>query len=256
MLALSLLSAACTLAVAFLSARTAAGLARDLRRYVFRKVESFSNAEFDKFSTASLITRSTNDITQIQMVVIIMVRMVFYAPIMGVGGVIRAIGKSSSMWWIIALAVMVLLIMIVTIFSVSLPTFKIMQKLIDRLNLVTRENLSGMMVIRSFNMQKFEEKRFDKANIDLTSTSLFVNRVMVVMMPAMMLIMNGLVLLIIWVGSHQVAQSAMQVGDMMAFMQYAIQIVFAFLMLSMLFIFLPRAAVSGDRVADVLAVEP
>ena len=256
MLLFSLLSGVCTVTVGYLSAKTAAGLARDLRESVFKKVENFSSTEFDKFSTASLITRSTNDITQIQMVVIIMVRMVFYAPIMGVGGVIRAIGKSSSMWWIIAVAVMVLLIMIVTIFAISLPRFKIIQKLIDRLNLVTRENLSGMMVIRSFNMQQFEEKRFDRANNDLTATNLFVNRVMVVMMPGMMLIMNGLTLLILWVGSHQVAQSSMQVGDMMAFMQYAIQIVFSFLMLSMLFIFLPRAAVSGDRVADVLAVEP
>jgi ATP-binding cassette, subfamily B, multidrug efflux pump len=256
MLLFSLLSGVCTVAVGYLSAKTASGLARDLREKVFKKVESFSNTEFDKFSTASLITRSTNDITQIQMVVIIMVRMVFYAPIMGIGGVIRAIGKSSNMWWIIAVAVMLLLIMIATIFAVALPKFKIIQKLIDRLNLVTRENLSGMMVIRSFNMQKFEEKRFDKANADLTATSLFVNRVMVVMMPAMMLIMNGLMLLILWVGAHQVANSSIQVGDMMAFMQYAIQIVFSFLMLSMLFIFLPRAAVSGDRVADVLAVDP
>lgn len=256
MLLFSLLSGICTVIVGYLSAKTAAGLSRNLREAVFKKVESFSNTEFDKFSTASLITRSTNDITQVQMVVIIMVRMVFYAPIMGVGGVIRAIGKSSNMWWIIAVAVMVLLIMIVTIFAITLPKFKIIQKLIDRLNLVTRENLSGMMVIRAFNMQKFEEKRFDKANADVTATSLFVNRVMVVMMPVMMLIMNGLTLLIIWVGSHQVAQSQIQVGDMMAFMQYAIQIVFAFLMLSMLFIFLPRAAVSGDRIADVLAVEP
>ncbi|MHB1355875.1 MAG: ABC transporter ATP-binding protein [Anaerolineae bacterium] len=256
MLLYSLLSGVCTVTVGYLSAKTAAGLARDLREAVFKKVEGFSSTEFDKFSTASLITRSTNDITQIQMVVVIMVRMVFYAPIMGVGGVIRAIGKSSNMWWIIAVAVMVLLIMIATIFAVALPKFKIIQKLIDRLNLVTRENLSGMMVIRSFNMQKWEEKRFDKANVDLTAVNLFVNRVMVVMMPGMMLIMNGLMLLILWVGSHQVAQSSMQVGDMMAFMQYAIQIVFSFLMLSMLFIFLPRAAVSGDRVADVLEVKP
>ncbi len=256
MLLFSLLSGACTIAVGYLSARTAAGMARNLRRAVFTKVENFSSTEFDKFSTASLITRSTNDITQIQMVVLMMIRMVIYAPIIGVGGVIRALGKSTSMWWIIALAVLVLLGMIITIFSISLPKFKIIQSLIDRLNLVTRENLSGMMVIRAFNMQKFEENRFDKANIDLTSTNLFVNRVMVVMMPGMMLIMNGLTLLIIWVGAHQVAQSTMQVGDMMAFMQYAVQIVFSFLMMSMMFIFLPRAAVSGDRIAEVLDTEP
>jgi len=256
MLLVTLVSGTCTVIVGWLSARTAGGLARDLRRYVFKKVESFSSTEFDKFSTASLITRSTNDITQIQMVVIMIMRMVIYAPIIGVGGVIRAMGKSTSMWWIIALAVIVLLGLILTVFSISLPKFKSIQSLIDRLNLVTRENLSGMMVIRAFNMQNFEENRFDKANKDLTGTLLFINRLMVVMMPVMMLIMNGLSLLIIWVGAHQVAQSHMQVGDMMAFMQYAMQIVFAFLMLSMMFIMLPRAAVSADRIADVLETEP
>jgi ATP-binding cassette subfamily B protein len=256
MLLVTLLSAACTIIVGFLSARTAAGLARDLRRNVFQKVESFSSTEFDKFSTASLITRSTNDVTQIQMVVIMMMRMVIYAPIIGVGGVIRALGKTTSMWWIIALAVVVLLGLILTVFAIALPKFKSIQNLIDRLNLVTRENLSGMMVIRAFNMQPFEENRFDKANMNLTSTFLFINRIMVVMMPVMMLVMNGLMLLIIWVGAHEVAQSQMQVGDMMAFMQYAMQIVFAFLMLAMMFIILPRAAVSGDRIADVLETEP
>lgn len=252
MLLLTLLSVACAVGVGYLSARTAAGAARAMRRDVFHKVESFSSTEFDKFSTASLITRSTNDITQIQMVIIMMIRMVVYAPIMGVGGIIRAMNKDVSMWWIIALAVVILLGLIITIFSISLPKFKIMQKLIDRLNLVTRENLSGMMVIRAFNRQKFEEARFDKANQDLTGTNLFVSRVMVSMMPIMMLIMNGLTILIIWVGAQQVAQSNMQVGDMMAFMQYAIQIVFSFLMLSFMFIILPRASVSADRIAEVL----
>ena len=252
MLLLTLLSVACTIAVSFLSSRTAAGLARDLRRNVFRKVQSFSNAEFDKFSTASLITRSTNDITQIQMVVMMMIRMVIYAPIIGVGGVIRAIGKSPSMWWLIALAVIVVLGLIIVVFAISLPKFKSIQGLIDRLNLVTRENLSGMMVIRAFNKQAFEENRFDKANQDLTKTNLFVNRIMVVMMPVMMLIMNVLSVLIIWVGSHQVAEATMQVGDMMAFMQYAMQILFAFLMMSLMFILLPRASVSADRIVDVL----
>ncbi|MBE3119171.1 MAG: ABC transporter ATP-binding protein, partial [Candidatus Atribacteria bacterium] len=256
MLLLSLLSVTCTMVVGFLSAKTAAGSARDIRKDVFQKVESFSNTEFDKFSTASLITRSTNDVTQIQMVVIMVMRMVFYAPIIGVGGIIRAIGKSANMWWIIAVAVVTLLGLILVVFSIALPKFKIIQSLIDRLNLVTRENLSGMMVIRAFNMQGFEENRFDKANKDLTSNSLFINRVMVIMMPLMMLIMNGVTLLIIWVGAHQVAQSTMQVGDMMAFMQYAMQIVFAFLMLSMMFIILPRASVSGGRIADVLETEP
>jgi ATP-binding cassette subfamily B protein len=252
MLLISLLGGACTIATGYLAGRTAAGMARDIRRDVFKKVESFSSTEFDKFSTASLITRSTNDVTQVQMVTFMILRMVFFAPIIGVGGVIRALGKGASMWWIIAAAVMALLTLILIVFGVALPKFKIVQSLIDRLNLVTRENLSGMMVIRAFNKQQFEMQRFDKANRDLTDTSLFIARVMVTMMPVMMLIMNGVSLLIIWVGSHQVAQSQMQVGDMMAFMQYAMQIVFSFLMLSMLFIFLPRAAVAGGRIADVL----
>lgn len=252
MLLLTLLSVVCTIIVGYLAARTAAGLGRDLRRKVFTKVESFSATEFDKFSTASLITRSTNDVTQMQMVTFIFIRMIFYAPIIGIGGVIRAIGKSANMWWLIALAVIVLLGLILVVFSIALPRFRIIQSLIDRLNLVTRENLSGMMVIRAFNMQPFEENRFDVANKNLTKTMLFINRVMVVMMPLMMLIMNGLSILIIWVGSHQVGAGTMQVGDMMAFMQYAMQIMFAFLMLSMLFIVLPRASVSGARIADVL----
>jgi ATP-binding cassette subfamily B multidrug efflux pump len=256
MLLLSLLSGACTVAVSFLSARTAAGLARDLRRGVFTKVESFSSTEFDRFSTASLITRSTNDVTQIQMVVIMMIRMVAYAPIIGIGGVIRAMGKNPTMWWIIALAVATLLGLVLIVYSISVPKFKSIQGLIDRLNLVMRENLSGMMVIRAFNRQEFEQNRFDRANRDLTGTMLFVNRVMVIMMPAMMLLMNGLSLLIIWTGAHQVAQANMQVGDMMAFLQYAMQIVFAFLMLTMMFIFLPRASVSAGRLADVLETEP
>jgi ATP-binding cassette subfamily B protein len=256
MLLIALLSAACTILVGLLSARIAAGLSRNLRKSVFTKVESFSNTEFDKFSTASLITRTTNDITQIQMLVIIMIRMVIYAPIMGAGGVIKALNKSSSMTWIIALAVVVLLGLILTVFTVAMPKFKIIQKLIDRLNLVTRENLTGMMVIRAFNTQDFEERRFDSANKDLTNTNLFVNRVMVFMMPAMMLVMNGVTLLIVWVGAHQIAESAMQVGDMMAFMQYAMQILFSFLMLSMMFIMIPRAAVSAQRIAEVLETKP
>lgn len=253
MLLFTLLSAACTVTVGYLSARTAAGVARDLRRDLFQKVTRFSNAEFEKFSTASLITRTTNDITQIQMVIIMLVRMVFYSPIIGVGAVIRASGKGSSMWWIIAVAVSVLLSLIAIVFTVALPKFKRIQALIDRLNLVMRENLAGMMVIRAFNTQEFELARFDRANRDLTATMLFISRIIVVMMPLMMLIMNGLMLTIIWVGAHEVAQAQMQVGDMMAFMQYALQIVMAFLMLSIMFIILPRASVSADRVADVLA---
>ncbi|MBN2006403.1 MAG: ABC transporter ATP-binding protein [Anaerolineae bacterium] len=252
MLLLTLLSVACTITVGFLAARISSGLGRDLRKAVFEKVENFSSAEFDAFSTASLITRTTNDVTQVQMVTMMMVRMVIYAPIMGVGGVIRAMGKGSSMWWIIAVAVAFLLSLVLTVFSIALPKFKIIQQLVDRLNLVARENLAGMMVIRAFNMQSFEENRFDKANRDLTGVMLFINRVMVVMMPLMMLVMNGLSLGIIWVGAKQVAAATMQVGDMMAFMQYAMQIVMSFLMLTMMFIMLPRAAVSGDRIADVL----
>lgn len=252
MLLISLLGGISAVLVGLLSARAAAGLSRDLREGVFTKVESFSNAEFDKFSTASLITRTTNDITQIQMLVIIMIRMVIYAPILGVGGIIKAIGKSTSMSWIIAVAVLVLLGLILAVFSIAMPKFKLIQKLIDRLNLVTRENLSGMMVIRAFNTQNFEEGRFDKANLELTGTNLFVNRVMVFMMPAMMLIMNGVTLLIVWVGAHQIENSGMQVGDMMAFMQYGMQIMFAFLMMSMMFIMIPRASVSAQRIAEVL----
>jgi len=255
MLLISLLGGACTIAVGFLASRTAAGAARDIRKAVFKKVESFSSAEFNQFSTASLITRSTNDVTQVQMVIFMIMRMVFYAPIIGVGGVIRAIDKSAEMWWIIAVAVVALLSLIVIVFWISLPKFRIIQSLIDRLNLVTRENLSGMMVIRAFNKQDDEEERFDKANRDLTDNSLFVARVMVIMMPVIMLLMNGLSVGIIWVGAQHVAESTIQVGDMMAFLQYAMQIVFAFLMMTMLFIFLPRAAVSGGRIADVLETD-
>lgn len=252
MLLLTLVSVACSILVGLLAAKAGAGFARDVRKAVFEKVENFSKAEFDKFSTSSLITRSTNDITQVQMVVIMVLRMVIYAPIIGVGAVIRAVEKSVSLSWLIGLAVIVLLGLIFTIFSLTLPKFKVMQKLIDRLNLVVRENLSGMMVIRAFNTQNYEEKRFDKANLDLTDTTLFVNRLMAVLMPVMMIVMNGLTLLITWMGAHQVAQSTMQVGDMMAFMQYAMQVVMSFLMLTMVFVIIPRASVSGNRIADVL----
>ena len=255
MLLISLIGGVSTIITGYLSSKTAAGAAREIRKDVFKKVESFTSAEFNNFSTASLITRSTNDITQVQTVIFMMMRMVLFAPILGIGGIIRAVEKSASMWWLIALAVFILVGLIIIVFVVAVPKFKIMQDLIDRLNLVTRENLSGMMVIRAFNKQDDELVRFDKANRDLTDTGLFVARVMVTMMPLMMLIMNGLSLAIIWVGAHQVAESAMQVGDMMAFMQYAMQIVMAFLMMSMMFIFLPRAAVSGDRIADVLETE-
>ncbi|MBK8023270.1 MAG: ABC transporter ATP-binding protein [Chloroflexi bacterium] len=256
MLGLSLLSGAASVTVGLLSARTAAGSARDVRRAIFRKVQGFSNAELDRFSTASLITRSTNDVNQLQMVIIMLIRIVCFAPILGIGGILKAMQTDASMWWIIALAVVILLTIIFTVFSVALPKFRIVQSLIDRLNLVARENLSGIMVVRAFNTQAFEEQRFDKANHDLLTTTLFINRIMVIMMPMMMLIMNGLSLLIIWVGAHQVAASAMRVGDMMAFLQYSMQVVMSFLMMSMMFIILPRASVSGGRIAEVLEVEP
>ena len=255
MLLMTLLAAVATVSVSFLAARTAAGMARDIRSSVFKKISGFSNSEFDQFSTASLITRSTNDVVQIQNVTYMFIRLVFYAPLIGVGGIIHALAKSRSMWWLIALAVSVLLALIIVIFIIAVPKFQLMQKLTDRINLVSRENLSGMLVIRAFNMQEHEEQKFDRANVELTSVSLFIARLMVVLMPFMMLIMNGLTIGILWVGSHQVADTQIQVGDMMAFMQYSIQIVFAFLMLSMMFIIIPRAAVSGKRINDVLETE-
>ncbi len=255
MLLLALVSGISAIIVGLLSARAAAGIARNLRRDIFEKVESFSYNEFDKFSVSSLITRTTNDVTQLQTLIVIVIRIVFYAPILGVGGIIKATSTDASMWWIIALGVIALIGVIATLFTLALPKFKIIQTLVDRLNLVTRENLSGMMVVRAFNTQPFEEKRFDKANRDVTDTNLSVTRIMAGMMPIMMLIMNGLTLLIIWVGAHQVAEAQMQVGDMIAFMQYALQVVFAFLMLSFIFILVPRAAVSADRIADVLETE-
>lgn len=256
MLLISLGVVAAVIVISFLSSRTGSGFARDLRRDIFAKVESFSKAEFETFSTASLITRSTNDITQMQMVVTMILRMALFAPIMAVGAIIRAVEKSPSMTWVIGLGVAVLLVMITIVLVISLPRFRIIQTLIDRLNLVTRESLSGLMVIRAFNAQDFTLSRFDKANRDLTGNSLFVNRIMTILFPFMTLVMSGLSLLIIWTGSHQVANSALQVGDMMAFLQYAMQVVFSFLMLSMMFIFLPRAAVSGKRIDEVLRVEP
>ncbi len=255
MLLIAIASGIATILVSYISSKIAAGVARNLRRDIFAKVESFSNAEYDKFSTASLITRTTNDVTQIQMVLAFGIRLLVYAPIMGVGGIMMALNKSTSMSWIIALAVIVLLGMIGAIFTVVMPKFKLMQKLVDRLNLVARETLNGLMVIRAFGTDAFEKDRFDKANVDYAKTNRFVSRVMTFMMPLIMLIMNGVSLLIIWVGAHNVAESQMQVGDMMAFMQYAMQIIMSFIMISMMFIFLPRASVSGQRIAEVLETE-
>ncbi len=255
MLLIALVAAAATIIVGFLAARVAAGLARDLRRLFFEKVMAFSGAELDRFSTASLITRSTNDITQIQMVMMFLLRMVFFAPLMGIGAILRAAAKSPSMMWIIGLGILVLVGLILFVFRITLPKFKRIQTLIDRLNQIARENLTGMMVVRAFNRQDYEKRRFDEANQDLTGTFLFVNRAAVVMMPAMMLLMNGLTVLIIWVGAHQVAQATMRIGDMIAFLQYAMQVFFSFMMLSALFILLPRVDVAAHRVADVLETE-
>lgn len=252
MLGIALISASCTVTVGFLGARVAAGVCRALRQDVFISVEGFSNAELDRFSTASLITRTTNDITQIQMLIVMMIRMVFYAPIMAVGGIIHALSKDKSMTWIIALAVILLFVVVFSMFSIVMPKFSIVQKLIDRLNLVVRENLDGLLVVRAFDTQKFEENRFDCVNRELTKTNLFVNRAMSGMLPAMMLIMNLITLLVIWVGSKQVSAFHMEVGDMMAYMQYVMQIIMAFLMMSMMFILIPRAIVSIKRVVEVL----
>ncbi|MDR3242659.1 MAG: ABC transporter ATP-binding protein/permease [Clostridiales Family XIII bacterium] len=256
MLAVSLLGVVCSVSVGYISAKIAAGLGRRLRKNIFRKVESFSNAEFDKFTTSSLITRTTNDITQIQTLMVFMIRLIFYAPIMAVGGLIHAVDTDQSMSWIIALAVGSLICLIGVMLGMALPKFKLVQTLIDRLNLVVRENLDGMLVIRAFNTQRFEENRFDRVNKDLTDVNLFINRAMSAMMPTMMLIMNLVTALIIWVGSHQVSEFHMNVGDMMAYMQYVMQIMMAFLMMSMMFIMIPRAAVSANRIADVLETEP
>ena len=256
MLLITLVAVVATVSVGYLAARVAAGLARELRRLFFAKVMAFSGAELDRFSTASLITRSTNDITQVQMAAMMMVRMLFYAPVIGIGGVIRAIGRAPSMWWIIALAVAVLLGLVASAFAIVQPKFKLFQSLIDRVNRIARENLVGVMVVRAFNREADEQRRFDEANLELTRTALFVNRMFVIMMPLIMLVMNGISALIIWVGAHQVAQANIRVGDMMAFLQYGMQILFAFLMLSMSLIFLPRADVAANRVADVLEVEP
>lgn len=255
MLGIALLGVLAAVLVGFFASRISSGVAKQMRSDVFRKVESFSNKEFDKFSTASLITRTTNDVTQVQMLISIGLRLMCYAPIMGVGGIIFALQKSVSLSWIIALAVIVLLGLVVVLLNVAMPKFKSLQRLTDRLNLVSRENLSGMLVVRAFTNEKFEEARFDKANEDLTRTNRFTQRVMSITMPIMMLIMNLVTLLIMWVGGHAIAESTMQVGDMMAYIQYTMQIIMSFLMIAMIFIMVPRAMVSADRVQEVLTTE-
>ena len=252
MLALAAVGMIVSMIVGFLASKVGASTGRDLRGKVFRKVVEFSNGEFDKFSTASLITRSTNDIQQIQMLTVMILRMVLYAPIMGMGGVFKVFHTNVSMSWIIGLAVVLIAMVVMVLFVVAMPKFKILQNLVDRLNLVTREILTGLSVIRAFSTEKHEEERFDQANKDLTKTNLFVNRAMTFMMPTMMLIMNAISILIVWVGANGINDGQMQVGDMMAFIQYTMQIIMAFLMICMISIMLPRAAVSATRVDEVL----
>ena len=255
MVAMALLMGAATVLVGFVGARIGAGIGRDLREKIFGRVVRFSNAEMDRFSTASLITRSTNDIQQIQMVSAVMIRMVAYAPILGIGGVLKIIQTGAGMGWIIILAILVILGYVMVLMAVTMPRFKLMQKLVDKINLVSREILTGLSVIRAFGRETEEEKRFDDANKDLTKTMLFTNRVMTFMMPGMMLIMNLLTVGIVWVGAHKIDAGSMQVGSMTAFITYAMMIVMAFLMLTAMSIMLPRAAVAAERIDEVINTE-
>ena len=255
MIGIALLAMVVAVAVSYIASRVSASLGKDLRFSLFKKVSSFSNEEYNDFSTASLITRSTNDIQQVQMFTVMLLRMVFFAPILGIGGVIKALNTNKSMAWVIAVGVMAILTVVVIMFAVALPKFKSLQKLVDKVNMVVRDSLVGLMVIRAFNTQTHEEKKFDVANKDLTKTNLFVSRLMSLMMPLMMLIMNALAILIIWVGSYEVDLGNMQVGDMMAYIQYTMQIMMSFLMLSMVSIILPRASVSMNRISEVLEKE-
>ena len=255
MLGIAFLGIFAAILVGLFASRIAAKVAQKMRHDLFAKVESFSNAEFDQYSTASLITRTTNDIQQVQMLITMGLKMMCYSPIMGIGGIIFAVEKSVSLSWTIALAVAVLIGLILIILAIALPKFKSLQKLIDRLNLVSRENLSGMMVIRAFGNEDREEKRFDIANDELCSTTRFVNRIMAALMPVMMLLMNLTALLILWVGGHAIAESTLQIGDMMAFIQYTMQIIMSFLMIAMIFIMVPRAMVSAGRIREVLDTE-
>ncbi|WP_270216692.1 ABC transporter ATP-binding protein [Dorea longicatena] len=255
MLTLAFLGMAASIMVGLLASRVGAGVGRGLRENVFRKVVGFSNAEFDKFSTASLITRSTNDIQQIQLLIVMILRMVLYAPIMAIGGIWKVFHTNVSMSWIIGLAVAIIVVIVGFLFFVVMPKFKLIQNQVDRLNLVSREILTGLSVIRAFGTQKHEEERFDDANKALTKTNLFVNRAMTFMMPLMMFVMNSITLLIVWVGGHSINDGVMQVGDMMAFIQYTMQIIMAFLMICMISVMLPRAAVSASRIDEVLTSE-
>lgn len=255
MLGLTVLLTCCAIGAGFCLAQLGAGVGRDLRRDVFTRVTYFNNNEMDQFSTASLITRSTNDITQVQNFLSMGLRMMCFAPIMGLGGLIMGLSKCVSLAWVLALALIIMLGLILILFAVALPRFKRMQKLVDRLNLVSREELSGIMVVRAFANQSFMQKRFDSANRDLTDNTLFVNRAMATMMPVMTLVMNGISLMIVWFGGKQIEQSNLQVGDMMAFIQYAMHVIMSFLFISMMFIMVPRASVSADRINEILETE-
>ena len=255
MLGLTVLLTACAISAGFCMARLGAGVGRDLRRDVFSRVTRFNQSEMDRFSTASLITRSTNDVQQIQMFLSMGFRLMCFAPIMGIGGLVMGLSKCPELAWVLLLALAIMLLVILTLFSVALPRFKKMQQFVDRLNLVSREELSGMMVVRAFSNQKFMQDRFESANHDLTSNTLFVNRAMAVMMPVMTLVMNGVSLLIVWFGGKQIAESNLQVGDMMAFIQYAMHVIMSFLFISMMFIMVPRASVSAERIYEVLSTE-
>lgn len=256
MLAVALCGVAAAICVGFISVRVAASVSKKMRHDMFSRVSSFSGAEFDVFSTASLITRTTNDVQQVQMLVTMGIRMLCYAPIMCIGGIIMAVRKSPSMSWIIVVAVVFLLLLVSVIFSISTPKFKVLQNLIDKLNLIGRENLSGLMVIRAFGNERREEERFGDANGELADTNKFVHRIMSLMMPVMTIIMNFVTLAIMWIGAHKIAESTLRIGDMMAFMQYSMQIIMSFLMIAMMFIMVPRATVSATRIKEVLDCEP
>ncbi|MBQ6806421.1 MAG: ABC transporter ATP-binding protein [Lachnospiraceae bacterium] len=256
MLLLTILMMIAAIGTGFLAAKVSAGIGMRLRDKVFKKVVSFSHAEMDQFSTASLITRSTNDIQQVQMVSVMLLRMVCYAPILGIGGIVKVVNTKTGMGWIIVVAVVVILLLVGSLVGIAMPKFKKMQQLVDRMNLVSREILTGVSVIRAFSREKYEEERFDKANRDLMDTQLFTNRVMTFMMPTMMLVMNAVTVMIVWFGAKGIDLGNLQVGDMMAFITYTMQIVGSFLMLSMISVMLPRAGVAAERIEEILHTEP
>lgn len=255
MILMTLLMVASAILTGLVAARVAAGVGCDLRESIFKRVISFSDAEINRFSTASLITRSTNDVQQIQMVTVMLLRMVLYAPVLAVGGIIKVVESGASMGWVIVVAVAGILVVLGVLMAIALPKFKIMQDLVDRVNLVSREILTGIPVIRAFGREKFEEERFDKANKDLTKTSLFVNRVMTFMMPVLMFIMYAVTILIEWVAAHRIDSGELQVGSMTAFITYTMMIIMSFLMIGMLSVMLPRAGVAADRIKEVIDTE-